>query len=103
MEKFPPHENENTQVPFGDKLTVSKISEVHIGRDKLFEFEHNPDKIIRVESFSTLEKRYKDQIDPIDVAILGEVKFGQLSLSNPGASFNRSLSRFKIKQSSSSL
>ena len=78
MEKFPPHENENAQVPFGDKLTVSKISEVHIGRDKLFEFAHNPDKIIRVESFSTLEKRYKDQIDPIDVAILGRKLYKEL-------------------------
>ncbi len=76
MEKL--SSDQNNETPFGDNLVESGISEVHKGRGKLFEFEHNLDKVVRVESFDALEKRYKGQVDPITVAGFGKKLYGEL-------------------------
>lgn len=76
MEKLPL--NQKDEVPFSDNLVESDISEVHKGRNKLFEFENNPDKIIRVESFDLLEKRYRGKIDPITLVGLGRGLYEEL-------------------------
>ena len=74
MEAFP--QNPKNRVPFKGGLVESTISEVHKGRGKLFE--NNSDKIIRVVSFDSLEKRYHNQIDPIALASLGKKLYAEL-------------------------
>lgn len=78
MESFP--QNPKNQIPFKEGLVKSEISEAHKDREKLYEFENSPDKIIRVTSFDSLEKRYHGQIDPIALASLGKKLYTELEI-----------------------
>ncbi len=70
-------ESQPREISFSDHLVESNISSAHEGRDKLFEIRNNPDKIVRMESFKDLEKRYKGAIDPIAVAELGQKLYAE--------------------------
>jgi hypothetical protein len=74
VETFP--QNPKNHVPFKGSLVESTVSEAHKGRGKLFE--NNSDKIIRVVSFDSLEKRYHYQIDPVALASLGKKLYAEL-------------------------
>lgn len=76
-------ENFEQELSFSDYLIESEISPVHKGRGKLFEIKDNPDKIVRVETFEDLERRYKGRVDPIVVGELGQKLYGELK-SNYG-------------------
>ncbi len=76
MEFFP--QKLKGQIPFKNGLVESKISGVHRGRGKLYEFENDPNKIIRVISFDSLRKIYHNQIDPVSLAGLGKKLYKEL-------------------------
>lgn len=73
-----PELNPEEEINFSDHLVESDISPTHKGRGKLFEIKDNPDKIVRKESFENLEERYKEQVDPIVVAELGQKLYEEL-------------------------
>ena len=70
-------ESQPHEISFSDHLVESDISSVHKGRGKLFEIRDNPDKIVRMESFKSLEKRYKGAVDPVAVAELGQKLYAE--------------------------
>lgn len=51
-------ERKQDQTPFKDALIESDVSEFHIGTGKLMELEHDPSKVVRVETFQALQRRY---------------------------------------------
>lgn len=59
-----PELNPNEEISFSSHLIKSEISSIHKDSGKLFEIRNNPDKIVRMESFEDLEKRYKGKVDP---------------------------------------
>lgn len=73
MEKLDPHD----PTPFRDPLVPSTISEIHRSRGKLFEFKHDPTKIIRMKSFKDLEERL-GIIDPTAVVVEGRRLYEEL-------------------------
>lgn len=54
-------ENVN-ELDFND-LVASTISETHLGLNKFYEFENNPNKIVRVESFDELLDKHDNKIE----------------------------------------
>jgi hypothetical protein len=71
-------ENTTGRTPFKDPLVESTISPRHKGREKLFDLESHPDKIIRMETFEKLEERYKGKGDPKTIAAVGKFLFTEL-------------------------
>jgi RNA-binding protein YhbY len=70
--------NPEPEISFSDHLIESTISPVHQGRGKLFEIKGNPDKIVRMESFKSLEHRYKGDVDPVVIAEEGQKLYAEL-------------------------
>ncbi len=66
------------RTPFKDPLVESTISPRHKGKEKLFDLESHPDKIIRVETYEKLEERYKGKAKPFTMAVVGKAVFKEL-------------------------
>jgi hypothetical protein len=84
MEFFNQKNTEN-QIPFKGDLVDSDVSETHKGAGKLMELENNPNKIIRVISFESLEQKYQGRYSPIKIASFGRKLYKELE-SNYGIS-----------------
>jgi hypothetical protein len=84
MEIFNRKNTEN-QIPFKSDLVESDVSETHKETGKLKELENNPNKIIRVISFESLEQKYQGRYSPIELAGFGMKLYKELE-SNYGIS-----------------
>jgi len=69
------------KTPFRSELLESTVSPRHAGREKLFELEDHPDKIIRVETFEKLRELYRGKADPRTIVAVGKVLFKELEHS----------------------
>ncbi len=56
--------------PFRDRLVENTVSIYHVGREKLYELERDPSKVVRVETFEDLLKRYGESRDLADLVEL---------------------------------
>jgi hypothetical protein len=76
MEKMP----HGDETPFSDKLKPSDVSGYHNKWkiDKLNEFEGDSEKIVRVEKFENLEKRFKGKLDIVEAAQIASGLFREL-------------------------
>ncbi len=66
------------ETSFEDHLFESDVSTFHKGSMKLLEIQDNPDKIVRMETFSSLEKRCKGKLDPVEMAEIGQELYEEL-------------------------
>ena len=73
------------KIPFKGNLVESDVSETHKGTGKLKELENNPNKIIRVIGFESLEQKYQGRYSPIELAGFGMKLYKELE-SNYGIS-----------------
>jgi hypothetical protein len=51
-------ERRQDHTPFKDTLIENTVSVYHVGKEKLYAFENDPSKVVRVETFQALQKRY---------------------------------------------
>lgn len=68
---------QKNEIPFKGELKDNKISKDNFNR-KFNEIIDNPDKIIRAESFETLNDRYENKINPIELAGIANKLFKEL-------------------------
>jgi hypothetical protein len=73
------------QIPFKGDMLESDVSETHKGTGKLKELENNPNKIIRVIDFESLEQKYQGRYSLIELAGFGMKLYKELE-SNYGIS-----------------
>ncbi len=71
-------ENKPSGAPFAEDLVESDVSEMHIGTGKLKELEHNPRKVVRVETFSNIRERYNDKTEVMELVKVAKELYCEL-------------------------
>lgn len=77
MEGYPKR-NVKNEIPFDGVLVESDVSPLHAGFEKLHELEENSEKVIRSETFDTLEHRYGKQIEVLELVQIAKKLFEEL-------------------------